>query len=99
MLSFLSLAILMAAWARKLSKLFNYLKANRPSDYETLGKPHLLFNNTPKHTAALLKFIHSGPHDDPYVERNRRVLLKIFWLYLALFFYCVSYIFISAFLS
>ena len=88
---FLAFALLLF-WGVRLKKLFGYLQENLSSDFEKLGRPHILANNTPRHTLLLLKFLHSGKHSDVQVEELRVSLVRIFWIYMALFAYCFGYV-------
>ncbi|MBB3167911.1 hypothetical protein FHS30_001087 [Simiduia aestuariiviva] len=97
--SFVIMVILLFVWGRKLSSLFEYLKAHCPSDFKALGNPHLVGNNTPTHTVKFIKYIHRGQHSDSTVEQYRVFLLKLFWLYFTLFVYLISYTLVSAFHS
>ncbi len=94
--SFVVMGILLFSWSRKLSSFFKYLEEHCPSDFDALGKPHLVGNNTPAHTVKLVNFIHRGPHSDSTVERYRVSLLKLFWLYFTFFVYLIGYTIVSA---
>lgn len=47
---------LLLAWFNLTGRLFSYLAKNHPNEYEAMGRPHLLLNNTPRNTIAFLKF-------------------------------------------
>lgn len=94
--SLLTMVILLVTWGRKVSRLMRYLEDNCPNDFDALGRPHLIGNNTPRHTVKFVKFIHMRSHKDPHVESARATLLVMFWVYLASFGYVMGYILVSA---
>ena len=52
--------LLVVVWLILVSRYFSYLKVNFPSDYEMLGKPSLLKNNTPSSNLKFFKYIWSN---------------------------------------
>lgn len=88
------------AWARLTSRFLTYLEKRFPREFEWLGKPHLLSNNTPAHAFRFIRYIHSSRPtrlNDPYIERTRRTLVNMFYAYLGIFAYIMAYMFVSAF--
>jgi len=68
-------------------KLFAYLNENHTAEYEALGKPRLIMNNTPKNNIAVLKFIFSERPlqlGDIHLIRMCRSLKNFYFLYGAL---------------
>lgn len=54
---FILLFVAAIIWARLCSKVFSILEQDHPEEFERLGKPSLVSNNTPSTTIAFLYFL------------------------------------------
>lgn len=72
-LCFPILGIMVAIWLVQVSRLFTYLRENHPIEYQKIGKPSLIMNNTPQNNMLFLKFVlgkrHLKLNDDMLVKK------------------------------
>lgn len=86
---FLTMAIMVPIWFVQISKLFKYLDAHHPNEYDAMGKPTLFLNNTPKNNIAFLRFILGSRNtdlDDAHLSKWCHRLKIFFYIYLSVFF-------------
>jgi hypothetical protein len=83
-----AMGLMVLVWLWQVTKLFAYLSQKHPAEYEALGKPSLIANNTPKGNIAFLRFITGDKPatlGDPHLEGWCRFLARFFYVYMALF--------------
>jgi hypothetical protein len=82
------LGLMVLVWFWQINKFFVYLRQKHPAEYEAMGSPSLIMNNTPKNNIACLRFITGNrPAElaDPHLEVWCRFLARFFYTYMALF--------------
>ncbi len=86
---FPTLGVMVLVWFRQITRLFSYLEQNHLVEYESMGKPNLILNNTPKSNIAFLRFLLSNrPCElgDAHLAKWCGFLKRFFYSYLMLFF-------------
>ena len=90
-----SIGIMVLVWFRKLANFFKFLQENHPLEYEKMGSPSLVANNTPSNNFSFFKFILGNrPTEigDKQLLKKSIYLKRFFYIYLVLF---VSFIVIT----
>lgn len=75
-------------WLVSAHLLFGRLAARHPEAYASLGQPHLVRNNTPRHSVALLRFVAGREYRklrDPDIQRIGFLMLAILVVNVLLF--------------
>ena len=81
-------AVLMAAtvaWLALVWRLFVLMKVRAPDTYASIGRPHIILNNTPSNNLAFLRFLLGGHYANVSDEGVRKLcafLRVFFWCYL-----------------
>ena len=84
---FTMLALMVSVWFVKISQFFNYLKSTHPAEFEAIGSPSLITNNTPSNNIKSLKFIlgkRPAELNDELLMGKCRFLKRFFYIYMAL---------------
>lgn len=72
-------------WFFLVSRLYRLLKTNHPGKYREMGEPTLFWNNAPKHSVELLKFLVTREYSrmgDSEVTRLGNIMLVFFILFM-----------------
>ena len=75
-------------WFFLVFKLYKLLASNHPEYYEGMGKPTLFWNNSPKSSLVLMKFILKKEYlqlHDKILEKHGNLMFAFFLVYLVLF--------------
>lgn len=85
---FVTLGFLILVWFWKITQFFSYLRENHPEEYQRMGEPTLVLNNTPKNNIAFLRFVlgnKSAALGDLELKRHCKILRVIFYTCSAVF--------------
>ena len=84
MIAFFSLLGMAIVWLVLCQWVFGRLKLRHLEKYELMGSPHLIWNNTPRTTWEMLRFVLGGGWvglDDPGLTRVGRFMRVLFAVY------------------
>jgi hypothetical protein len=85
---FVVLTVSVAAWLLQVHRITRQLRGHHPEMFAVLGRPHLIKNNTPSTTTALLGFVlgkRDEPLKDPVLSRLCRTARASFYAALVSF--------------
>ncbi len=84
-IAFLALLGMAIVWLVLCQWVFGRLKLRHLAKYELMGSPHLFWNNTPRTSWELLRFVLGGGWvglDDPELTRVGRIMRVLLVVYL-----------------